>query len=603
MFTMNLNGLWRFMVDQDPEYHRGLDYSRPTSLLHWETVPVPGCWNRYAARYDLFEGVAWFVREFEVPELPNEHVACLHFGGVNYLCDVFLNGQKVGSHEGGYTAFDLDVSKALKAGFNRLALRVDNRHLKMRLPAVLGWYNYGGIHRDVSLTVTWLAQIVQARVEAAPAGVGATGSLTVRTTPTPRALIVKAQFMNPDGVCLWQGESRAKNTWTLSFDLKEAQRWSPETPRLYRCAMELLDGNEVIDQREISFGIRTLAVDGARILLNRQPLYLRGMCYLYDHPASGIVFNPRVVAQDLDDLQAMGVNCLRSHFPVPGFFLDECDRRGMMLWLEVPIYCVAPSSGSGGSVFAEGGVQALALSMLREMVEQAANHPSVIIWSVGNECNADHPEAAKFFKACVAQVRALDKTRLIGYASLYGGVGCLADLVDVIGINEYWGWYDRVTQDGTVESAPATTWPCDLSKLEACLREKSALGKPLLLTEFGADAEPGFRSAGLDLWSEDYQAALLRRQMEVVAHHPAVCGTFPFGYSDYRDPSKPINHHWHGINLKGVVDYHRNHKLAWEAVQQSYRSMAAPQPSVCSQSKTARFRRSAAACKTKGRKK
>ncbi|MCX6992096.1 MAG: hypothetical protein NT011_03020 [Kiritimatiellaeota bacterium] len=572
MSKISLNGRWRFIVDQDPEYHRGLDYSRPTSLLHWETVPVPGCWNRYNERYDLFEGVAWFVREFDAGELPTEHVARLHFGGVNYLCDVFLNGQKIGSHEGGYTAFDLDVSKALKPGPNRLALRVDNRHLKMRLPAVIGWYNYGGIHRDVTLTVTRLAQIVQARVDAAPSGAGATGSLTVRTTSAPRALIVKAQFMDPDGICLWQGESRAQNIWTLPFDLKEAQPWSPETPRLYRCALELRDGDEVIDQHEIYFGIRTLAVDGARMLLNRQPLFLRGMCYLYDHPASGVVFDPGTVARDLDDLQAMGVNCLRSHFPAPDFFLDECDRRGMMLWLEVPIYCVAPDSSAGGSVFAEGSVQSLALGMLREMVEQAANHSSVIIWSVGNECNADHPEAVKFFKACVEQVRALDKTRLIGYASLYGGIGCLADLVDVIGINEYWGWYDRIAQDGIAKADQAATWPCDLSKLDTCLRDKSALGKPLLLTEFGADAEPGFRSAGLELWSEDYQASLLQEHMHIAARYPAVCGTFPFCYADYRDPSKPINHHWRGINLKGVVDYQRNHKLAWQAVQKKYKT-------------------------------
>ncbi len=575
MFAVNLNGVWRFSIDQDPEYHRGLDYSRPTSLLHWETVAVPGCWNKYDLRYDLFEGVAWFVREFEVAALPAEPVACLHFGGVNYRCEVFLNGQQFGSHEGGYTAFDLDVSKALKPGANRLALRVDNRHLKMRLPAVLGWYNYGGIHRDVTLSVTRLAQIVQVRAEAAPDGAGASGTLALQTTPAPRALTLKARVTDAEGVCLWEGAGPVEGaSATLGFNLDQAQDWSPETPRLYRGVVELLDGAEVIDKRQVSFGVRKLEANGAKIMLNGQPLYLRGMCYLYDHPDSGVVFKPDIVKRDLDDLQAMGVNCLRSHFPMPDFFLDECDRRGMMLWLEVPIYCVAPASGSGDTVFAEGGVQNLALQMLREMVEQAANHPSLIIWSVGNECNADHPEAVQFFKACVQQVRALDNTRLIGYASLYGGVGCLADLVDVVGINEYWGWYECINLDGTVESSPAKTWPCDLSMLDGCLRERSALGKPLLLTEFGADAEPEFRSSALELWSEDYQSKLLQEQMDIAARYPEVCGTFPFCYSDYRDPSKPINHHWCGINLKGVVGYQRNHKLAWDTVQKAYRSLA-----------------------------
>ncbi len=572
MLTVNLNGAWRFSIDQDPEYHRGLDYSRPTCLLHWQTVAVPGCWNKYDQRYDLFEGVAWFVREFELAALPAESVARLHFGDVNYRCEVFLNGQKIGSHEGGYTAFDLDVSMALQPGVNRLALRVDNRHLKMRLPAVLGWYNYGGIHRDVILSVMRLAQIVQAQLEAVPAGAGASGTLTLQTTPAPRALSVQARVRDAEGVCLWEGTGQVRdNHLKLAFNLATAQPWSPKNPRLYRCAVELLDGAEVIDQREVFFGIRKLETEGTRILCNGQILRLRGMCYLYDHPDSGVVFEPDIVKRELDDLQAMGVNCLRTHFPVPDFFLDECDRRGMMLWLEVPIYCVAPDSGSGGSVFAAGGVQTLALQMLREMVEQAANHPSVIIWSVGNECNADHPEAVHFFKACVEQVRALDNTRLIGYASLYGGVGCLAELVDIIGINEYWGWYDRLAQDGTAEVPPAKTWPVDFSTLDACLREQASLGKPLLLTEFGADAEPGFRSTVLALWSEDYQAALLQAQMEIAGKYPSICGTFPFCYSDYRDPSKPVNHHWRGINLKGVVDYQRRHKLAWAAIQKAYR--------------------------------
>jgi len=228
---------------------------------------------------------------------------------------------------------------------------------------------------------------------------------------------------------------------------------------------------------------------------------------------------------------------------------------------------VAPTE-SCGSAFAEASVQALALQMLREMVAQAGNHPSVILWSVGNECNTEHPEAAAFFRACVEQVRALDSTRLISYAALYGGVGCAADLVDVIGINEYWGWYDRIG-DGTADPPPPRL-PLELPELEVCLTEKSALGKPLLLTEFGADAQPGFRSDSCELWSEEYQAAFLARQLEIAARCPAVCGTFPFSYADYRDPSKPSGPYWHGINLKGIVSYARERKLGWETLREAY---------------------------------
>ncbi len=565
-----LDGTWHFAIDQDPEYHRQEDYSRPVSLKHWEQVPVPGCWNLYGEKYDLFEGVAWFAREFDLRDLPADPVARVNFEAVNYIADIYLNGQHVGSHEGGYTAFAIDVSDAVVPGKNRLAVRVDNRHLKVRLPAVLGWYNYGGIHRHVSLTVTPRVQIANVRVNAKPAGDGAEGSVVVSTTACDGTLAVGAKIRNRAGECVWQGEATgaAGSSFSLPFTLNNARLWSPRSPGLYSCTAEIGDGINILDQRTYTFGVRTLETSGQQILMNGSPLVLNGICYLYDHPATGVTFDSDVVAKDLDDLQELGVNCLRSHFPVPDSFLDECDRRGMMLWLEVPIYCVAPPSESCGSAFAEDSVQALALQMLREMIEQAANHPSVILWSVGNECNTDHPESLAFFRACVEQVRALDDTRLISYAALYGGVGCIADLVDVIGVNEYWGWYDRISYDGS--KTEAVVLPIELPELTACLAEQSRLGKPLLLTEFGADAVPGFRSPASELWSEDYQAQLLRVQFAIASRYPAVCGTFPFLYEDYRDPSKPINNYWHGVNYKGIVDYRRNRKLAWNTVRGVY---------------------------------
>jgi len=240
-----------------------------------------------------------------------------------------------------------------------------------------------------------------------------------------------------------------------------------------------------------------------------------------------------------------------------------------MLWLEVPIYCLSPASTASDTAFADKGTKDLAVNMVREMVRQAVNHPSVIIWSVGNECNTDHPEATAFFRACVEQARSMDKSRLIGYASLYGGVGCASDLVDVVGVNQYWGWYDRISQL-TGEGLPDSK-EMNLAPLEKCLREKSELGKPILVSEFGGDAVPGCLSSSGDLWSENYQALLLEKQMEIFARYPAVAGTFPFCYADYRDPSKCVNQYWNGINLKGMVDYNRRHKLAWDSVRRRYR--------------------------------
>ncbi len=567
MTIIDLAGDWAFHIDQDPEYHRHLDYSQPTPLHHWERVPVPGCWNRYAERYDLFEGVAWFVREFDVEALPTDLVATLHFGAVNYLADVFLNGCHLGRHEGGYTAFAMDAAAALRPGANRLAVRVDNRHLRLRLPAVLGWYNYGGLHRGVRLHLTRRGRLTDVRVSAAPAGAGATGRLSVAASAP--GLRLHAVIRDPAGHAVWSGESDL-GQWQTDFSLPQAEPWSPDCPRRYHLDVRLSDAEGDIDRHDCRFGIRRLEAVGQQLRLNGEPVQLRGLCYLYDHPACGVAWDPGVAAADLDDLQALGVNCLRSHFPLPEPFLDACDERGLMLWLEVPIYCLHPAADQAGSAFADTDLAALARQMVGEMVQQAHNHPSVVIWSVGNECNTDHPESVAFFRDCVAAARALDPDRLISYAALYGGVGHLGDLIDVVSLNEYWGWYDRIRQDGTDAADARPSLPLELPQLEACLREKAALGKPVLLSEFGADAEPGFRSDDLALWSEDYQAALIARQLAIAGACPAVCGTFPFLYNDYRDPSKPVNHHWHGVNLKGVVGYDRRPKLAWQALQAAY---------------------------------
>ena len=571
MATHNLNGLWRFTIDQDPEYHEPGQYAGPVSLRYWDTVPVPGCWNKYADKYDLYEGIGWFVREFTLEQLPARPVALLRFGGVNYLANVFLNGKHLGAHEGGYTPFLIDASTAIKTGKNWLAVRVDNRHLKTRLPAVIGWYNYGGIHRDVTLTVTSQAQLTVVSVTATPEGKTAKGLVRVTSTAMDHPARLRVTIVDASGRPVWKGTASGAGTWELPFSFPKAQCWAPGHPYLYQCRVELSGGRNVLDERSCKFGVRKIKVMGNRILHNGKPLYLKGMCYLYDHPVSGLRFDPEVVRRDLDDLQALGINCLRSHFPPPDSFLDECDRRGIMLWMEVPIYCVAPPSATTPSVFADDSFCNLATSMLKEMVEQAMNHPSVIIWSVGNECNADHPEARGFFIACVEQVRALDSTRLISYASLYGALGCVADLADVISVNQYWGWYDKLDYIGAHPAGQPVKLPLVIPELEACLKEKSALGKPVLLSEFGADAVPGYFSASRELWSENYQALIFRRTLEIASKYPAVQGTFPFLYQDYRDPSKPRTQYWQGLNLKGVVDYHRRHKLAWDEVQKIYK--------------------------------
>jgi beta-glucuronidase len=262
-------------------------------------------------------------------------------------------------------------------------------------------------------------------------------------------------------------------------------------------------------------------------------------------------------------------------------FYAACDRHGLLVWIEPPVYCYHPPSASCPSGFSLPRWRELALSTVREMIRSARAHPCVTIYGIGNECNTAHPEAESFFRGLAELVRREDPTRLVSYAALYGLVGPVAGLVDVLGVNSYWGWYDKVfggkglAPDAAVSGGSVEREPIDLGEMRKMIDAVIAAAPPrlaLLLTEFGADSVPGARSASRDLWSEDYHAELLAEVFALAKEYPQIIGTFPFCFSDYRDPSKVQNGYWDELNLKGVVDYGRRKKLAFGAVKATYRA-------------------------------
>jgi beta-glucuronidase len=250
---------------------------------------------------------------------------------------------------------------------------------------------------------------------------------------------------------------------------------------------------------------------------------------------------------------------------------------GFLTWIEPNIYCSKPTEDMVNTVFSMPDFVDAAVSMTKEMIRAARRYASVVIWGIGNECNVFHPEARAFFETVVKTVREEDTTRLIGYASLYGQVGCMADLVDVMGINSYFGWYGTIREfevrderekiDGGIRRREP-----DLHGLsETIERVAGEIGADtvLLLTEFGADSIPGYYSSAQELWSEEYHAAVIRAYVSEVREH-AVGGTFVFAYTDYSDPSKPMNGRWNGYNLKGMVSYNREIKLPYYALKEAY---------------------------------
>jgi len=569
---INLNGCWAFIPDFDSEFRGVGYYSHPdVDKSNWEQVLVPACWNKYGEKYSIFEGVAWYSKEFHLKKTDNKQISFLRFGAVNYYAHIFLNGVLIGNHEGGYTEFLIDATNHIKKGRNVLVVRVDNRNNLIKFPAQMGWFNYGGIHRGVQLELSQEVRIENLLVSAFPEKNRGIGQIRLNLNSKDNLFSLKIQIkiFNPAGKIIWENKELISGNEKIlqvryKFQIKNPLLWNPELPNLYKCRVSIKGPDESeLDYLEITFGVRKLTANGRVLLLNEKKIWIKGISYLYDHPSTGITFEKKVIKDDLASLRKLGVNTLRSHFPVPEIMLDECDKQGIMLWIEVPVYCLAPKNDKISSKFTQPEYISLARQMVKEMILQAYNHPSVVFWSIGNECNTEHPEAKDFFKALVSQVREIDTHRLISYASLYTEAGCAGELVDVIGINEYWGWYDRCYKES--KGAP------NLDKLEKELSKFiKKTPKPILLTEFGADAVPDYRSKDLELWSEDYQAFFLESTFKVIKKFPEICGAFPFLYNDYPDPSKPVNKYWKGLNLKGIVSYNRTKKVAFDVMKKIY---------------------------------
>lgn len=555
---IDLNGTWDFVADLDPKYHMLNSYPSPAwDRSKWEKAAVPGVWNMYQEKYSIYEGVCWYAREFDYDGETEGVTALLKFGGVNYKCDIFLNGEKAGEHEGGYTAFTVDVSRLLKKGKNCLVVRVDNRALVMKLPEVIGWFNYGGIHRDVCLEIYRDAYFSDLFVDGKHDGM-----LFVKGDVNPKGdSDLQIEITCGKTVKKIQGATGAFET---SFKIPGVKTWSPEEPNLYPVKISLVSGGSVKDERIVNTGFRSISKEGNEITLNGEKTYLKGICYLYDSPEYGLVMKKEQYLKDLALIKELGVNIIRSHFQFSDELLSECDRQGFMVWTEVPIYCVAPKKEEKNTVFSDETYRKLALVMIEELVDQAKNHPSVVIYSIGNECTVENPEAKEFFQAVADKAREKDASRLLSYAALYGTVGPLTDIVDVIGVNEYWGWYDIIG----LEKKPDKI---NLEKLENKLKELTENQKNILvISEFAADAVPGFLSESRELWSEDYYSEFFEKSFEVFKKYP-VCGTFPFLFNDYKDPSKYYNKYWDGMNYKGVVSYNRIPKKPFYTLKSIYR--------------------------------
>jgi beta-glucuronidase len=566
----SLNGDWHYLVDQSPgralyktngeindssyamnshpnivgEHNEEYDFSTAP------TLKVPGDWNTQVPQLFNYEGVVWYQRDFDSVPKPGTRTF-IHIGAANYRSHVWVNQKRVCDHEGGYTPFDCEVTAVLHGGSNFVVIAVDATRLVDGIPSVgFDWFNYGGITRDVSLVTVPAAFIDDYDVHLArgskfdSANTELTGYVHVLGAPIGTSVTVDI----PEAGAKVTAKTGADGNAPFSVKASKLMLWSPESPKLY--AVNLTSGDDKLTD---DIGFRDIRVDGTRILLNGKAIFLQGVNMHAENPVHGGRTNSdEDVATIFGYLKDMNANFVRlAHYPHDERMERMADREGIMVWSEIPNW--QHISFDKPEVYAKDVV------MLKEMIRRDRNKASVILWSVSNE-TPNNTTRTKFLTDLANEARSLDPTRLITSAiigpkpngELRVNDDPLCDALDVVGQNEYVGWYESKPED-----ADKINW-----KLPQ---------KPVLMSEFGAEAKFGNHGATNQRWTEEQQANVFQHQFVMFSKIPQLRGTIPWILTDFRSPTRNIPKLQDGYNRKGLISERGEKKQAFQLFQNAYK--------------------------------
>ena len=508
-------------------------------------LKVPGDWNTQRESLLYYEGPIWYEHDFAYT--PREHVRLfLHVGAANYHSWFWVNGQKVCEHEGGYTAFNCEVTQAVHSGNNFVVAAVDNTRHEDNVPTLeTDWWNYGGLTRETSLIELPEAFIDQydVHLERGEDSVIA-GWVHVAGGKAGAKIGVEIPELGATANATTGDDGRA----LFQMPVKGLMRWSPDSPKLYKVKIQA--GDDSIDEL---MGFRTVEVRGTQILLNGKPIFLRGVAIHAEAPyRTGRAYSDRDAETLLGWAKELGCNYVRlAHYPHAETMLRAADRMGLLVWSENPVYWALE--------FDNPKVLSKATQQLDEEINTSRNHAAITLWSMANE-TPNNPARTQFIETLAAHARSLDGTRLITAALLVRAQGetkivddPLGQALDVIGINEYIGWYE-----GHPDSADRTTWQIEYQK-------------PLIVSEFGADAKAGLHGGENERWTEEYQANVYRHQLPMLNKIGQMRGMSPWVLMDFRSPNRPLVGIQDEFNRKGLISDQGEKKAAFFVLQKAYK--------------------------------
>ena len=559
---ISLNGEWNYIVDvQEEGYY---DYrmnptpwgfflnqkpQHPEDLIEYDfdkaaTMQIPSDWNAKDERLFFYEGTVWFKKSFNYNKKAGKR-AFLYFGAVNYESIVYLNGKRLGRHEGGFTPFNFDVTDVIQNGDNFVIIKVDNKRRKENVPTqIFDWWNYGGITRNVYIIETEDVFIQNYKFDLDKNN---RNQIYYSITLNSNAAGAKVEVSIPElKVKQILTSDRSGNIFG-SVNVKNLVLWSPENPKLYDVELKL-GGTVLKDQ----IGFRTIETQGKKILLNGKPIFLRGISIHEEKTNGGGRANSTDDAKRLLSwAKELGCNFVRlAHYPHNEFMVREAEREGILVWSEIPVYWTIDWENPATLLNAQ--------RQLTDMISRDQNRANVIIWSIANE--TPHGYAREQFLASLAKhARALDSTRLISMAmevtSASNYVNRLNDnmnrFVDVISFNQYIGWYRDVND------AAKMSWEIPYNK-------------PVIISEFGGGAKYGFHGDKNQRWTEEFQENLYKENTAMLDKIDGLAGTTPWILKDFRSPRRVLDGVQDYYNRKGLFSDKGEKKLAFYVLKKWY---------------------------------
>lgn len=564
--TMSLNGNWNYLIDQlevgyynyrrtpDPNgFFKDPAVDNVTAYKEYDfdsapVMKIPSDWNTQNSQLFYYEGTVWFKHKFSYSATQNSNRAYLYFGAINYDSKVYLNGQKVGEHVGGYTPFNMEVTGLLKDGENFVVVKVDNKRYAEAVPTLnCDWFNYGGITRDVMLVEVPQTYIQSYRLQLKK---GTKDVLAGYIKLNGAQAEQKVVFDIP-GLKLKKEVLTDKNG-TAAFEVKvKPILWCPETPFLYNVSITAAT-DKVTDE----IGFRTIETRGREILLNGQSVFLKGISIHEEAP-----FRSGRICSEAEDLtllnwaKELGCNYVRlAHYPHNEKMVRLAEKMGLMVWSEIPVYWTIQ--------WENPQTYQNAHNQLTEMIERDQNRAAVIIWSIANE--TPHGDARDTFLSNLSKAaREQDNSRLISMAmersdkspTLLSIQDKMSEYVDIISCNQYVGWYD-----GLNEKIDRVSWEVDYDK-------------PLVFSEFGGGAVAGYHGDKSMIWTEEYQEELYRKTLKMIDERATpIAGISPWVLVDFRSPRRLLPQIQDGFNRKGLLSNRGEKKKAFWVLSDWYKT-------------------------------